>query len=153
MSNRGHAWDPNAWRDQQRAACTCAEGKREAKAPEAKAPEAKVAESPAACEAPRVAPRALPYSFQPVKASQKSDPPVGVPTVYKTACPHCGEHVEIEQINCGIFRHGNTLDGQPLSPHLPRAECDRLRSERLLIHGCGRPFKFDGKTISVCEYE
>ena len=40
---------------------------------------------------------------------------------------------------------------QPVSPHTPKAECDRLACEGL-IHGCGKPFKFDGKKVTICGY-
>ena len=41
--------------------------------------------------------------------------------------------------------------GQPIDPHTPKAECDRLFREGL-IHGCGKPFKFDGVNLTICDY-
>lgn len=71
-------------------------------------------------------------------------------------CPHCNCFVQIEQINCAIFRHGTYKhNGQQLNPHLPKAECDRLVAAEA-IHGCGRPFRVerqgDGLVAVVCDY-
>lgn len=71
-------------------------------------------------------------------------------------CPHCKCLVQIEQINCAIFRHGTYKhNGQQLNPHLPKAECDRLVAAEA-IHGCGRPFRVehtnDGLVAVVCDY-
>lgn len=38
-----------------------------------------------------------------------------------------------------------------ISPHAPKAECDRLVAAGL-IYGCGKPFRFDGTTATVCDY-
>lgn len=68
-------------------------------------------------------------------------------------CPHCGEYVFIEEINCGIFRHGfdkNTLEQLP--PHAPKNICDQIDK----IYGCGKPFRVlmkDNKHfIEICDY-
>lgn len=56
-------------------------------------------------------------------------------------CPHCQQLIEIEQINCGIFRCGiYRQTGQQIPPHHPKSECDRL-TEQNLIYGCGKPFR------------
>ncbi len=73
---------------------------------------------------------------------------------YICHCPHCNSIIQIykKDINCQIFRCGifkNTH--QPINPHLSKTECDKLY-EKDLIYGCGKPFKFDGKTIEICEY-
>lgn len=60
---------------------------------------------------------------------------------FEVQCPHCGEYVVIEQINCAIFRHGvikTTL--VQINPHLPKTQCDKLK-DLDLIYGCGKPFK------------
>ena len=72
-------------------------------------------------------------------------------------CPHCSEEIVIEQINCGIFRHGifkSTL--QQIPPHSPKIDCDRFISENL-IYGCGKPFEIkkgveNNYEITICEY-
>uniref|UniRef100_A0A6C0JVP0 Uncharacterized protein n=1 Tax=viral metagenome TaxID=1070528 RepID=A0A6C0JVP0_9ZZZZ len=55
-------------------------------------------------------------------------------------CPHCEMLVEIEEINCGIFRHG-VFKGtnQQLEPHLLKEQCDALINNNQ-IYGCGKPF-------------
>jgi hypothetical protein len=50
-------------------------------------------------------------------------------------CPNCLHFVIIEQINCGIFRHGVLPNGQQLPPHASREECARA------VSGCGKPFQ------------
>lgn len=73
------------------------------------------------------------------------------------ACPYCKAPVIIEQINCGIFRHGiRKADGKPMDPHAPKDVCDRLIKDNA-IYGCGKPFQtvFDvsGSLIAIaCDY-
>jgi len=56
-------------------------------------------------------------------------------------CPHCNLLIEIEQINCAIFRHGvYRQTGEQIPPHHPKSECDLL-AEQNLIYGCGKPFR------------
>lgn len=59
---------------------------------------------------------------------------------FEVQCPHCGEYVIIEQVNCAIFRHGiiKTTMAQ-INPHLRKAQCDKLK-DLDLIYGCGKPF-------------
>lgn len=71
-------------------------------------------------------------------------------------CPHCGDFVEIIEINCSIFRHGSFKNGnQQLPPHAPKDFCDKAFNEDL-IYGCGKPFRLlniNGKfTTEVCGY-
>ncbi len=70
-------------------------------------------------------------------------------------CPHCGGAVFIEEVNCGIFRHGILKSGEQVPPHAPKEECDNLAQQEA-IYGCGRPFQIvqiDGEwRIQVCEY-
>ena len=55
-------------------------------------------------------------------------------------CPHCELNVEIEEINCGIFRHGVfKANSQQINPHANKQYCDML-IEQNLIYGCGKPF-------------
>jgi hypothetical protein len=70
-------------------------------------------------------------------------------------CPHCDLPISIlsTEINCQIFRHGAYINDANalIPPHLAKEECDRLVSEGK-IYGCGKPFKFDGINIEVCDY-
>jgi hypothetical protein len=70
------------------------------------------------------------------------------------ACPHCGQMCEVPRdlIRCTIFRHAVFKQNmQFVPPHAPKAECDRWIREGL-VWGCGRPFRFDGRTVSVIGY-
>lgn len=67
-------------------------------------------------------------------------------------CPHCHQFVWIEQINCGIFRHGIYKHNyQQIPPHSTKEECDRLISQDLIL-GCGKPFQIVGQTVQICDY-
>lgn len=53
-------------------------------------------------------------------------------------CPHCHLYIEIEQVNCAIFRHGVFKSNfQQLPPHSPKEVCDNTE----VLWGCGKPFK------------
>jgi len=55
-------------------------------------------------------------------------------------CPHCGQKIEVVKLNCRIFRCGiYKKDYKQINPHMPKDECDSLKS-RDLIYGCSRPF-------------
>lgn len=73
-------------------------------------------------------------------------------------CPHC--HilfiVNINDINCGIFRHAvykNTLE--PINQHETKVNCEKLINDKL-VYGCAKPFQIikndDIYTISICDY-
>lgn len=76
-------------------------------------------------------------------------------------CPHCKGTVEIEQINCAIFRHAILKsNGQQINPHERKEVCFNLR-DRGLIQGCGMPFKIvflktengeDGYEAQICDW-
>jgi hypothetical protein len=71
-------------------------------------------------------------------------------------CPHCEDYIEIEAINCGIFRHGQyQSNGIQLPPHSPKELCDKVYEEKV-IYGCGKPFKVyienDEVKTSICDY-
>ena len=56
-------------------------------------------------------------------------------------CPHCGDPVLIEQLNCCIFRHGILKStGEQIHAHAVKSLCD-FYIECKLIYGCGKPFK------------
>lgn len=73
-------------------------------------------------------------------------------------CPHCEDDILIEQIKCGIFRHGiRKVDGKQMDPHAPKDVCDRLAKSGD-IYGCGKPFRVEydgsGTLIAVaCDYK
>lgn len=67
--------------------------------------------------------------------------------VYRIECPWCKGLVEIEQINCGIFRHGYDRFFRPIAPHASQRVCQQQTK-----YGCGKPFKFNGKHVDKCGY-
>jgi len=80
--------------------------------------------------------------------------------MYELSCPHCngGIIVQRNELNCRIFRHGVYLNMQPMNPHTPKEECDRLVQTNQII-GCGKPFRVinepngTDKLIAVkCDY-
>lgn len=77
------------------------------------------------------------------------------PDDFVFACPHCGLQILVPRngVNCRIFRHGayKATPSVGIPPHAPKAECDRLAAAGL-IYGCGKPFRFDGTTATVCDY-
>ena len=71
-------------------------------------------------------------------------------------CPNCNESIIIEEINCGIFRHGVfKTNGIQMDPHSTKNVCDEA-IEKDLIYGCGKPFQIiiqDNTTIiQKCDY-
>jgi hypothetical protein len=69
---------------------------------------------------------------------------------FVVTCPHCKECVIIQEINCGIFRHGILHDGKQIDPHASKEQCDQYVNEKL-IYGCGAPFKIIKKTDETFE--
>lgn len=69
-------------------------------------------------------------------------------------CPHCGDPILIEQLNCRIFRHGTFITtGEQINPHEPKELCD-LYIKNKEIYGCGKPFEIDNELKAViCEYK
>jgi hypothetical protein len=71
-------------------------------------------------------------------------------------CPHCNDFIIIEQINCGIFRHGILKShNTQINPHASKEECEYFINNGL-IYGCGLPFRIiqEGNkfVIEICEY-
>jgi hypothetical protein len=79
-------------------------------------------------------------------------------------CPHCSDMVviDINQLNCGIFRHGLIKStNEQIPSHAEKSICDEL-FQNGLIYGCGKPFqiqkdKDDPTNISkmkvvICDY-
>jgi hypothetical protein len=72
--------------------------------------------------------------------------------MFYVKCPHCFNFVEIEQINCAIFRHGvYKSNNKQIDPHLDKNKCDFLFNNNL-IYGCGKPFKIIDNNSVVCDY-
>jgi len=72
-------------------------------------------------------------------------------------CPNCQEFIIIEQLNCGIFRHGVLKkSGKQMNPHASKKVCDNYAKRKMII-GCGKPFKVYKDTegeikIEICDY-
>lgn len=70
------------------------------------------------------------------------------------ACPHCGGGIEIEAINCAIFRHGVYKTGEAIPPHSSKEECDKAIDQG--IYGCGKPFRCEMQNniyvATICDY-
>lgn len=62
---------------------------------------------------------------------------------YIVLCPHCGDSIIIEQINCRIFRHAvYKTTGEQMDPHICKEVCEKARMDGV-IYGCARPFLLD----------
>ena len=85
---------------------------------------------------------------------------------YVFQCPNCEEwtQVGLNEVNCGIFRHGyyftNTNKGgivptEMMNPHTPKSVCEKLVNEKKIC-GCGKPFQFvkegNSYVVKVCGY-
>lgn len=62
-------------------------------------------------------------------------------------CPQCDQFVLIEDIGCGIFRHGYDKDFKQIFPNASQVECD-LKT----FYGCGKPFRIIGPEVVKCQY-
>jgi len=62
-------------------------------------------------------------------------------------CPHCHEFVWIDDIGCGIFRHGYDKDFKPIYPHASQVEC-----ELKTFYGCGKPFRIIARDVPFYFY-
>jgi hypothetical protein len=56
-------------------------------------------------------------------------------------CPACGICLEIEALNCKIFRCGVTKSGQ-VGPHASLAEMQALQQNGEWVSGCGAPLRY-----------
>jgi len=71
-------------------------------------------------------------------------------------CPHCNLLIEIDEINCAIFRHGILKkNNKQINPHASKQECDNYINNNMII-GCGKPFKLvsennEHKAV-ICDY-
>ena len=71
-------------------------------------------------------------------------------------CPHCKEYIYIQEINCGIFRHGVFREtGEQIPPHSLKTDCDNYVKNNL-IYGCGKPFCVKIQqgilVVEICHY-
>ena len=68
-------------------------------------------------------------------------------------CPHCSVSIEIEQINCRVFRCGFfKISKECINPHSSKEECDKYVRENQ-IYGCGKPFYLNEDNTTVkCDY-
>lgn len=63
--------------------------------------------------------------------------------VDEITCPHCGGQIEIMQLNCGIFRHGQFKHNKiQVPPHATQLQVQSWLNQNL-IQGCGQPFLVD----------
>ena len=74
------------------------------------------------------------------------------------SCPHCKDLiiVNINEINCGIFRHGVFKhNNEQINPHETKENCDKFLNEKL-VYGCAKPFQIiktnDTYKVSICDY-
>ena len=69
------------------------------------------------------------------------------------SCPNCTGQilVKTDELNCRIFRHGVLKNGNQISPHASKEECDRLIKNDE-IYGCGKPFQVVGDKAVECGY-
>ena len=73
-------------------------------------------------------------------------------------CPACKDLIYIEQINCGIFRHGIFKHNmEQIPPHSNKEFIDNLIQTNNII-GCGQAFKLsydiDGKITAIfCSFD
>ena len=71
-------------------------------------------------------------------------------------CPHCGEYVIIEKVNCAIFRHAIKISsGKQIDPHASKEKCDYYINNKK-IYGCGKPYQIikEGEIFKaiICDY-
>jgi len=71
-------------------------------------------------------------------------------------CPHCLQFIIIEQVNCGIFRHGVFIDsGKQIDPHADKQTCDSYIKNKK-IYGCGKPYQLikegENYKVVICDY-
>ena len=69
------------------------------------------------------------------------------------ACPACNDTLLIEQLNCGIFRHGvNSATMRPIDPHSSKEQVVQMMREGKLI-GCGAAFCVVNGIPKICSYD
>ena len=74
--------------------------------------------------------------------------------IFYFECPHCKLLCQVprNEIRCTIFRHANfKANMQFVPPHASKEECEKWIKEDL-VWGCGKPFRFNGNRVEICEY-
>jgi hypothetical protein len=74
--------------------------------------------------------------------------------IFYFECPHCSMMCQVprSEIRCTIFRHAIfKKDFSFVPPHAPKITCDKWIKDDI-VYGCAKPFKFDGKTVSIIDY-
>lgn len=76
--------------------------------------------------------------------------------MFIVTCPHCFVPVQIEQVNCAIFRHAVFKNnGRQVPPHLCKEECEKL-IQNDQVYGCCKPFRLVLKeneyVAEICDY-
>jgi hypothetical protein len=69
-------------------------------------------------------------------------------------CPHCGGAIVVapQDVACAIFRHAVFKEsGEPIPPHAPKEECERLVAAGL-VYGCAGPLRLAGAGFVACDY-
>jgi hypothetical protein len=72
-------------------------------------------------------------------------------------CPKCQGGIEIESVNCGIFRHIEELSTKAQDPHASQEKCEKGVANGAVL-GCGAAFKVvpkaDGELeLVLCGYD
>lgn len=72
---------------------------------------------------------------------------------YIKECPYCNIPIEIESINCGIFRCGVIKSGQ-INPHASKEQIEHLKSTQDWVAGCGGPMRYNQmmNQLEKCDY-
>ena len=72
--------------------------------------------------------------------------------IFECPCCHGLCVVSATEVNCRIFRHLATPDGQPAPAHASKEECRNLLSRG--ARGCGAAFRLDENGVPhVCDYD
>jgi hypothetical protein len=71
-------------------------------------------------------------------------------------CPTCKGTIQVNELNCCIFRHAVFRDTmEQIDPHASKELCDEY-IQKGLIYGCGKPFKVilqnEKYTAEICDY-
>jgi len=67
-------------------------------------------------------------------------------------CPYCKCYFEIQQLNCGIFRHAVYIkNNEPINPHESKQHIESLIKKNE-IYGCGNPFRIVNGIPIKCDY-
>ena len=71
-------------------------------------------------------------------------------------CPHCGIHIDIIRVNCGIFRCGlYVLKNGKIKQIPPHSSKNKVKElfKKYKIYGCGNPFKYHNKKFITASWD